>query len=339
MRIAVIGSTGHVGSYLVPRLVRAGHQVVAISRGTARPYHPDEAWEQAERVLIDRDEAEADGSFGDRIAALEAEAVIDLICFTPTSAATLVEALRGRTGLLVHCGTIWVHGLSTRLPIHEDDPKFPFGDYGVQKAAIEELLLAETAAGGLATSVIHPGHISGPGWPVINPVGNLDPTVWQRLARGDRLSIPGEGSETMHHVHADDVAQLFELAIAQPQDSIGQAFHALSEQALTVRGYAQAAAGWFGREADLQSVSWPEFRAGCDSDQADASWQHLSRSHVGSIEKGRRLLGYRPRYSSLAAARQAVSRLIEDGRLDAPAISTSGPEVDLNLVVTQQPAQ
>ena len=32
-RVVVIGATGHVGTYLVPRLVRAGHEVIAMSRG------------------------------------------------------------------------------------------------------------------------------------------------------------------------------------------------------------------------------------------------------------------------------------------------------------------
>ena len=36
MRIAVVGATGFVGSHLVPHLVRAGHHVVAISRGGRR---------------------------------------------------------------------------------------------------------------------------------------------------------------------------------------------------------------------------------------------------------------------------------------------------------------
>jgi len=32
-RVVVIGATGHIGSYLVPRLVRGGHEVIA--RGIA----------------------------------------------------------------------------------------------------------------------------------------------------------------------------------------------------------------------------------------------------------------------------------------------------------------
>ena len=34
MKVVVVGATGHIGSYLVPRLVAAGHEVVAISRGS-----------------------------------------------------------------------------------------------------------------------------------------------------------------------------------------------------------------------------------------------------------------------------------------------------------------
>lgn len=32
MKIVVIGGSGHIGTYLVPRLVRAGHQVVSLTR-------------------------------------------------------------------------------------------------------------------------------------------------------------------------------------------------------------------------------------------------------------------------------------------------------------------
>jgi hypothetical protein len=49
--------------------------------------------------------------------------VIDLICFTAASARQLVEALRPSRPLLVHCGTIWVHGPSLRVPVTEDEPR------------------------------------------------------------------------------------------------------------------------------------------------------------------------------------------------------------------------
>src|SRR5690242_21189911 len=100
MRIVVIGGSGHVGSFLVPRLVRAGHQVVALSRGARAPYVDDEAWSDVEQVVVDREAEDEAGTFGPRVAALEADAVVDMICFTPASATALVEALRGHTGHL-----------------------------------------------------------------------------------------------------------------------------------------------------------------------------------------------------------------------------------------------
>jgi uncharacterized protein YbjT (DUF2867 family) len=33
MRVVVIGGSGHVGTFLVPRLIVAEHEVVSISRG------------------------------------------------------------------------------------------------------------------------------------------------------------------------------------------------------------------------------------------------------------------------------------------------------------------
>ena len=32
MRVVVIGATGHIGGYLVPRLVGQGHEVVALKQ-------------------------------------------------------------------------------------------------------------------------------------------------------------------------------------------------------------------------------------------------------------------------------------------------------------------
>jgi nucleoside-diphosphate-sugar epimerase len=308
VHVVVIGATGHVGSYLVPRLVRAGHRVTALSRGTREPYHPDPAWERVERVVADRDAEDAAGTFGTRVADLAPDAVVDLVCFTPDSARRVVEALRPTGAFLAHCGTIWVHGPAAASPLREDDPREPFGEYGTRKAAIEELLLAETRSGGLRTTVLHPGHISGPGWPVITPLGNLDPRVWERLATGGELLVPGLGLETVHHVHADDVAQGFELALARPDAAAGESFHVVSDRALTVRGFARAAARWWDREADLRPVSWEEFRA-ASGEHAEASWEHLSRSHSASTEKARRLLGYAPGHTSLEAAREAVEAM------------------------------
>jgi nucleoside-diphosphate-sugar epimerase len=316
VRIVVIGGSGHVGSFLVPRLISAGHQVINLTRGMRVAYVEDEAWSDVEQVTVDREAEEAAGTFGKRVAALEADVVVDMICFTPDSAAALVEALRGRSGHLIHCGTIWRYGPSVKQPMREDDTSPPFGEYGTQKAAIAELLAAETASGGLVTTVLQPGHISGPGWTPIGPLGNLDPGVWYALSAGQEVAVPGLGAELMHHVHADDVAQAFQLAVDHRDAAAGESFNVVAPSALTARGFLAIAAGWFGQTAKIRSVSWAEFRSGTTAEFADASWGHLSRSQYASIEKARTLLGYTPAFEPEAAVLDGIRWLIDHDQLE-----------------------
>jgi len=316
VRIVVIGGSGHVGSFLVPRLVRAGHEVINLARGARSPYVDDETWSEVEQISVDRAAEDAAGTFGQRVAELEAEVVVDMICFTPDSATALVEALRGRSGHLIHCGTIWRYGASVKQPMREDDTSPPFGEYGIQKAAIAELLAAETRSGGLVTTVLQPGHISGPGWAPIGPLGNLDPAVWYSLSAGQEIAVPGLGTEVLHHVHADDVAQAFQLAVEHRDVAAGESFNVVAPSALTARGFLAIAAGWFGKTASIRSVSWAEFKSGTTADFADSSWQHLSRSQYASIEKARTLLGYDPTFEPEAAVLDGIRWLIDHAQLE-----------------------
>ena len=207
MRVVILGGSGHVGTYLVPRLVEAGHQVTNLSRGHREPYRQHNAWREVQQVTIDRSAAEGDGTFARTVLDLGPDVVIDMICFQVESARQLVEALHGDIQQLLHCGTIWVHGASAIVPTTEEQPRRPFGEYGCRKAAIERYFLDTSRRSGFPVTILHPGHIVGPGWIPVNPVGNFNPTVFSRLARGEEIVLPNLGMETVHHVHADDVAQ------------------------------------------------------------------------------------------------------------------------------------
>lgn len=317
MRVVVIGGTGHVGTFLAPRLVEAGHDVVCVSRGESEPYQPHAAWKSVERVSLDRESEEAAGTFGERVRSLRPDVVMDMICFHKDSAYQLVEALRGHVQHFLHCGTIWVHGHSTQVPATEDLPRHPFGEYGIGKADIEAYLLGEARRTGFPATVLHPGHIVGPGWPPLTPAGHFDTEVFETLARGEELALPNLGMETVHHVHADDVAQAFMRALANWGSSVGESFHVVSPQALTLRGYAEAVAGWFGQQASLSFLSWEEWKSGVSEEDAAGTWDHIAHSPNCSINKARRLLGYEPRYGSLQAVRESVGWLIEDGVVNA----------------------
>lgn len=318
-RVVVIGGSGHVGTYLVPGLVAAGHDVVNVSRGQRRAYTPDPAWAAVETVTLDREAEEQAGSFGRRIAELEPDIVVDMICFTLPSAQQLVEALRGRVQHFLHCGTIWVYGHNTAVPATEDEPLNGFGDYGTQKAAIETYLLAEARRAGFPATVFRPGHIVGPGWAPLNPAGHFNPAVFTAIARGDALTLPNFGLETVHHVHAADVAQVALKAIANWNAAVGEAFNAVSARAVSLRGYAEAMYRRFGHEPRIAYQPFETWRAEQDPAEAATTLEHISRSPSHSIEKGRKRLGYQPRYSSLEAIYEAVDWLVANDIVGGPA--------------------
>lgn len=312
-RAVVIGGSGHVGTYLVPRLVEAGFDVVNVARGKRQPYQPHGRWKSVETVVLDREAEEKAGSFGRKVRDLNPDIVIDMICFTLDSAKHLVEALKGRVGHFLHCGTIWVHGPSVTVPTTEMQARRPFGNYGTQKAAIEAFLIGEARANGFPATVVHPGHIVGPGWAPLNPAGNFNPRVFTRLARGEELALPNFGLETVHHVHADDVAQVFIKAIANWSAAVGESFHAVSPGAVSLRGYAETVSAWFGREARLKFLPFEAWKAHEIPEDAAATFDHISRSPSSSIAKAERLLAYRPRYTSFEAVHESLAWLIKEG--------------------------
>lgn len=312
MRVVVIGGTGHIGTFLIPRLVEGGHSVVNVSRGQRQPYRRDPAFDMVHQVVLDRATEEAAGWFGATIRKLEGDAVIDLTCYMLESAVQLVEALRGSVSHFLHCGTIWVHGVSKEVPLKEEHPREPFGDYGIRKAAIEAYLLREARLGHIPATILHPGHLVGPGWIPLNPVGNFNPAIFLDLARGNKVVLPSLGRECVHHVHADDVAQAFVQALVHWSSAVGESFHVVSPAALTLYGYAHAVAEWFGKQAELEFLPWEEWKQGVSDKDAQTTWGHIARSSNCSIDKATRLLQYRPRYRSAEAIHEAVRAMISN---------------------------
>jgi len=316
MRVVIIGGTGHVGTYLVPRLFNAGHDVVCVSRGQRRAYQNHAAWASVQQVKIDRDETEDKNQFGQQIHDLKPDVVIDMICFKPESARQLVEALRGQVQHFIHCGTVWVHGPSEQVPTTEDHPRKPLGDYGIKKAAIESYLLKEARETRFPATVLHPGHIVGPGWAPLNPAGNFNPQVFSTISKGKELTLPNIGLETLHHVHADDVAQTFMKAINNWSCAVGESFHVVAEKALTLRGYAQAMYAWFGKESNIRYLAWDQWKETVCQEDAEQTWEHIAHCPNCSTVKAQRLLDYEPRYTSLQAVQESVQWLIDNKGLN-----------------------
>lgn len=312
MRVLVIGGTGHIGTWLVPLLVQQGHEVVVISRGRRGPYVDDPAWAAVEMITADRPAEEEAGRFGSRVAGLGAEVIMDLTCFTVDSARQLVLALEHRPHL-IHTGSVWAYGRSVVVPTTEASPKQPYGEYGIAKAALEDYLLREQDL--VPATVIHPGHITGPGWVAINPAGNVDLAVYAELVRTGRAVLPDQGMGLLQHVHAADVAALHVAAMNHPEASAGQAFNSVARESLTLRGYAELVAHDYGHTPELSFLPWAEFAAQVGEENARLTADHIDRSPHHSTAKAAELLGFRPERSAGDATRESLAWLVEHDRL------------------------
>jgi nucleoside-diphosphate-sugar epimerase len=119
--------------------------------------------------------------------------------------------------------------------------------------------------------------------------------------------------ETVHHVHAEDVAQAFIRAIAHRDVAVGKSFHVVSRAALTLRGYAESMFAFFKQQSRLQFLPYEEWSRTVSEKNARATWDHIAHSPNCSIAKAQALLGYAPHYSSLQAVQESVMWLRQKG--------------------------
>ncbi len=172
--VAVLGSSGFIGTFLTRELVRSGARVTAISRssslevavgevGGIRELIGDVATLDLNTALADADEiyyligrADVSSSVIDPIG--------DLHSHTDGLLRTLSAVSKMSTApSLVYVSSAAVYGAQRSLPIKESAPLAPQSPYGVAKLAAEEYVRYFSRAHGVPTAVVRPFSVYGPG--------------------------------------------------------------------------------------------------------------------------------------------------------------------------------
>ena len=316
MKVIVIGAAGHIGTYLVPMLIKAGFETIAITRTMSEPYEKDYAWSKAERVFLDRS---GNAHFIDELKSMEPDIIVDLVNFNVEDTRKIVEGFQNSNlSHYLYCSSCWAHGRAEILPFNPDDlEKSPLDHYGEDKFASEMYLKEQYRANGFPATIIMPGQISGPGWTIINPWGNTSIRVFQDIADGKEICLPNFGMEILHHVHGYDVAQVFFKAITHRNQSLGESFDAEAESSITLYGYAKHMYHFFGHKPQIKFLSWKEW---CEYEgnpvECEHTFYHIARSGTFSIEKAKHLLEYQPKFSNLETIDLAVQSYIDRGLIN-----------------------
>jgi len=106
---------------------------------------------------------------------------------------------------------------------------------------IEAFLLEQNAKHKFPVTILHPGHLVGPGWVPLNPAANFDPGIFGALARGDEILLPNFAGRPCTMCHCSDVAQAFVRAIGNWPRAVDRASRGFAGGADT-DGYAESVA-------------------------------------------------------------------------------------------------
>ena len=142
-------------------------------------------------------------------------------------------------------------------------------------------------------TIVHPGHIVAPGFSsIVGPQGNRNLGVVEALPDGREVTLPNFGLETLHHVHAEDLAGIIDATIKVGDATFGQEYHAVTPRAITLRGFCEEVAALYGQQAKLRFLPFDEFAKGVSKQEAADTLEHISRSPSCSADKTERELSY-----------------------------------------------
>jgi nucleoside-diphosphate-sugar epimerase len=269
VHVFVTGGTGHAGSYVIPDLVAAGHEVTALARSDASA-----AAVSALGAMVRRgDLADLDGL---KEAAAESDGVIhlayraDLLPSGGIAALSDAElsvvtafgaALAGTGKPLVAAGSIGAPtnvGRAGRIgarvslgrPAAEDDPALPGGP--LHAGTLRARNLVETTVVGLAGRGVRSSVVRIP--PIAHSATDGAGFLVQLigLAKGKGFAgYAGDGENRWPAVHTRDLASLFRLALEK--GPAGRTWHAVGDEGVLLRELAEAIAA----RLDLPAVSVP----------------------------------------------------------------------------------
>jgi nucleoside-diphosphate-sugar epimerase len=241
-----IGGNGIISSACSRWAVEQGIDLTLLNRGRSTIRPPIDG---ARTLIADAGDP---GAMHAAIGAREFDVVVNFLVFDPERAARDIELFSGRTGQYVFISTAAGYQKPVkRIPITESTPLGnPFSPYAQKKIASELAFGAAWRDRAFPVTIVRPSHTYDPtlipldgGWTVID-----------RMRRGRKTVIHGDGTSFWTLTHQSDFARAFVGLLGNPQ-TVGDSVHITSDEALTWDAIAQSLARAAGVAADIVHVA------------------------------------------------------------------------------------
>ncbi|MEZ4860811.1 MAG: NAD-dependent epimerase/dehydratase family protein [Caldilineaceae bacterium] len=245
MRILLIGGTGLISTAITRLLLERGvDDVTLYNRGHTElrlPYYVNVI--HGDRKNFSRFERQMRE-------AGEFDCVIDMCCYLPDEAESVVHALSGRIGQYIFTSTVDVYTKpAARYPITEaaERKPTPAFAYAYHKAECEEILHAAHSNSDFLVTILRPAYTYGESRGILHSLGGRT-TYIDRIRKGKPIIVHGDGQSLWGSCHIDDVARAFVHAIGNER-TYGQSYHVAGEEWLTWNQHHQQVAAALGAPA------------------------------------------------------------------------------------------
>jgi nucleoside-diphosphate-sugar epimerase len=292
-KIFLTGASGYLGSAIAARLVRAGHEVLGLTRTPGAAVR----LQRLGVVPVVGDLLKPEtfvGTLKNCDAAIHAasadEGASPVVLDERALAAFADAAEDGRLRRFLYTSGLWVHGDTGGQVIDESTPLAPL-DLVRWRAAHEDVVM-DLAQIEVAPIVFRPGIVYGESRGIL--------AHWFQEAKDEgTVSWYGSGEQCWPLVHRDDVAEAYALGLEHAAG--GERYLLADGSSLTVREIAVAVASVTGATARAQS-----------EEQVIATLGLLGRAFLASLRinatKARRDLGWVPRHTNFVAEVEAIHR-------------------------------
>ena len=325
MKVLVTGGTGFTGTALVRRLIDAGHDVVALDnkpglacdalRSMGAQVHIGSVTDHA-AVSACMDGVEFVFHLAAAFRELNVpESLYDEVNVQGTRN-VIAAAHRAGVRKFVYCSTCGVHGNVENPPANEDAPIAP-ADYYQRTKYLAEPIVLEYQATGMATVILRPAAIYGPG----DPERFL--MIFRRVARGS-FPMFGGGRTTYHPLYVENLVDAFMLCMP-PGRGDGRAYLIADEHYYSIEDIVRAV----GRALDIpvkvrhfpvmplviaghvvEKVCRP-FHIAPPIFPRRVDWYRQNRAF--DISRAKRELGYVPRVGLDEGLRRTAAWYLENG--------------------------
>jgi nucleoside-diphosphate-sugar epimerase len=227
MKLLFIGGTGIISTACTALAARRGLDLTLLSRGQ----HASELPSGVKTLTADVNDPEL-------LRKLEREScdvVVDRIAFTQEDIERDLRLFRGRTRQFVFISSASAYQKpQANYLITESTPLAnPYWDYSRNKIACEERLMQAYRDEGFPVTIVRPSLTYGETLiPLVLNSWQQSYTAVDRMIRGQKMVVPGDGTSLWVVTHNTDFAEGLVGLLGHAQ-AIGEAFHITSDEVLT----------------------------------------------------------------------------------------------------------